>query len=148
MATIFKYDHLKGDTLTPVVYVDSINQNSYPVEMHNICIKYIRENNFDISIDSPSKRFANIVKTQIDINDKPDGYYYTVDEKNLIFTMFKKHTSVGYFYTSVNVSKLFTLTCAECPRIVPQVFNKPTLFEAFTDELKFRVEDFKNRNGS
>ncbi|VBB17618.1 hypothetical protein YASMINEVIRUS_81 [Yasminevirus sp. GU-2018] len=148
MATILRTSNLPGapdsEIKVPVIYVDSINCDSYNSEMHNICVRHIRENT--VSKDDSFKRDEHIAKDENDIYyKKKDGLYYIPNEKTRTFVVYKRTTSTGYVYNSTTVEKLFTLTCVECKRIVPQVFKKTTLFDDFSSELRTKVTDYRDR---
>lgn len=149
MATVLKTqdNHGVNDALECVFYIDSINKESYIAEMYNYCVRYIREKT-DISNSEPMifKREKFMASTETEIrNEKEDGFWIIGDEKNRIVTLYKRLTYAGRFYDSIYVNKVFTLTCQECSKIVPQVFKKSSLYEDFTEELTARVTTFKNR---
>lgn len=134
----------------PILYVDSINRDSYISEMHNMCVQYIRAKSINtiefISINDDVSRNERIAKDESDVYyNKKDGYYYTINEDTRVFVMYNKNTYPGYIMDTITVEKLFTLTCVECKRIVPQVFKKNTVFEDFTAELKTKVMDYRDR---
>lgn len=155
MATIsrknFAYEEKIATSATPVFYVDSMNQGSFVAEMYSYTVKFIRE-----QLDESNQyKGGPVIRTECmaeDENDiysnKPDGFWIVSDEKANIVSLFKRTTSVGSLYNSVYVSKVFTLTCTECPRIVPKVFKQTTLFDNFTSELKQSVSAYRNRSDS
>ena len=139
MATIMKFD-LENKTNIPILYVDSINKSSYIEEMINYIIRYIRE----ITNKSIDNRNDYIVSSIDDIHKKcDDGYWIIIDEKEVV--LYKKELSKGNFYNSVYVNEIFKLKSYECPRIVPKLLKKPSMFDSFTDELKASVSNYRTR---
>lgn len=139
------------DNIRPILYIDSINVSSYPIEMHRECIKYIRENTdpHTISEGHVFKSETHSVQKEQDIKEKPDGFYYIANNKDNIFIMYKKHTSIGRIFNSITIEKVFTLTCIKCGKVCPKVFEKTetetNVFNVFTDELKKKVASLRNR---
>lgn len=128
----------------PIIYVDSINPSSYTSEMYNIAVRYIRsKKNADGVIIVRQSHMAN------DENDiyynKQYGYWIVADEEKRTLTLYEKCQPTGLFY-KCNVNRIFTLTCCECPRIVPQVFKKTNLYDDFSNELKESVRKYRNRH--
>lgn len=149
MAIILRTHYLQNvaSSTEAVLYVDSINKDSFVAEMYNVCVKYIREKT-DTSNKQNTvfKRENFIVGDEKKIyTDSQDGFWIVSNEKERIITLYKRITYRGRIYNSTYVDKIFTLTCQECPKIVPQVFKKSTLFENFTDELTARVSTFRDR---
>lgn len=156
---------LKEDNIKhPVSYVDSINENSYPTEMHNICIRFIRETMKKKKSDKLIfTRDEHCVKEEKDISNKSDGYYYikkeiiqskenimendSIKESTFTFVVYEKNTYKGYFSTYPVVKKLFTLTSFLIIKIVPKVcsIKTTTTFDDFDAELKHKVTEYRNR---
>jgi hypothetical protein len=140
MATIVKYI-TDNKNISPVLYIDSINKSCYVEEMLNYTIRYIREttnnniNNRDNYISSSMENIYNKCK---------DGYWITIDDQDV--SLYKKETLTGIFYNSIQVGKIFTLKYVLCPRIVPKILKKQSLFDNFTDELKASVNNYKTRS--
>lgn len=138
MASIIKHD-LKTDRFEPVLYIDSINKSSYKDEMINYTLRYIRENNNTVIDD----RNEYILYDSNKINNKKDGFWIVSDAENIV--LYKKETIKGFIYNSVQINKIFILTSYVCPRIVPKIFKKPSLFDSFSDELKASVHSYRIR---
>jgi hypothetical protein len=134
----------------PILFVDTINVSSYTVEMHGVCIRYIRENTDPRSVPEFHlfKSGNYTIKKEQDINTKPDGYYYVANEKSNIFVMYKIQRSIGIFYTSTMIEKIFTLICVPgtrvCPRLVEK--NSDNKFLDFASELKSKVANYHDRS--
>src|SRR5579872_1754579 len=147
----FNLPIITEDNGKPILYIDSINVSSYPIEMHRECIKYIRENTDPNTISEGHvfKSESHSVQKEQDIIEKPDGYYYIANNKDNIFIMYKKYTSLGLFYNRSLIEKVFTLTCNQCKKVCPKVFEKSetetNVFNVFTDELKKKVASLRNR---
>lgn len=140
MATILKYTP-ENQNILPVLYIDSINKSCYVDEMINYAIRYIRET----TNNNISNRGDYITTTLENIHNNCDnGYWITIDEKEV--SLYKKETCVGNFYNSIYVNRIFTLSFSVCPRIVPKILKKTSLFDNFTDELKASVNSYRNRS--
>jgi hypothetical protein len=131
-------------------YVDTINKNSFIAEMYNLCVKYIREKTNTSNLHNGVFKRENFMASDAKniYYDKEDGFWIIADEKERIITLYKRITFRGRIYNSTYVEKLFTLTCQECPKIVPQVFKKTTLFENFTEELTAKVLTYRDRTNA
>lgn len=154
MAIVLKTDYSTNLTL-PVIYIDSINSESPLIEMHGICLRYIRESIEKTREESKIKKVLKneiisivpetggiqqyIVKNIDDIYKRNDGFWVVEDSKNQTVSLFTKTLSKGYLYNSSVVEKIFTLTATKCPKVVPQIPKKATLFESFSSELANRV---------
>lgn len=151
MATIMKTNYHNNYALVAecAVYVDTINKDSYVAEMYNMCIKYIRTKTVinDESIVYKREKFLAIDETDIYYN-KGDGYWIVANEKDKIITLCKRVTFKGMIYNTIYIEKIFTLTCNECPKIVPKIFKKPSTFETFTEELTTTILAFRNRTNT
>jgi hypothetical protein len=175
MAVIFKDSYTKNISLglpQALVYVDSINGDSFVAEMYNITMQYIRKDQDDkdkpddgswifTSTDSGSKPTAQynpkskdigtkrdnyMAKNEDDIRcNKMDGLWIVSNEPERIVTLYRKTTLVGTFYNSIYLDKIFMLTCKPCPRIVPQLVTKLSHFENFQTELTLRVAQHRDR---
>src|SRR5947207_1139886 len=125
MAIILKtpYTQNIANNQEPLIYVDSINKESFVAEMYNYCIKYIREKRIaSNTATSEYKREKFLAKDETDIyKNKPDGFWIVSDEKNRIITLCSRITYRGRIYDSTYVEEVFTLSCKECAKIVPQV---------------------------
>ena len=147
MATILKEtfnNNVSTGLAKPVLYVDSMKPNSYVFEMYNMTVRYIREKKETDGL-SIIKRQDHMAKDENDIYyNKKDGYWIVSDEKKV--TLYQKHTRVGNIYNSYDMNKIYVMTCHECPRVVPQVFKKSTLFDDFSNELKDSVRKFRERS--
>ena len=154
MAVILKTDY-KTNLTQPVIYVDSMNTESPAIEMHSICLRYIRESLEKNREDAKLKKVLNTDKIQVvsetggihqyivknidDIYNRVDGYWIIEDNKNQTITLFMKKLSKGYLYNSSVVEQIFTLTSQKCGKVVPQLPKKMTLFESFSSELANKV---------
>jgi len=154
MAFIVQTFHLPNvkeeDIKKPILFVDSLNVSSYTVEMHGVCVRYIRTNDgSDKVADSRIFKAENhSVKNEQDIKTKPDGYYYVVDDKKNIFVMYKIQRYNMLFYTSTSIEKIFTLTCIPGKRVCPVIFDKSSdKGISFESELKAKVTSYRNRTG-
>lgn len=129
------------------IYVDSINKDSFVAEMYNFCVRHIREKtDTSNSQNVIFKRENFMAEDEKNIyKDKKDGFWIVANEKDKIITLYKRVTYRGRIYDSTYVEKQFTLTCQECPKVVPQVFKKTSLFENFTEELTAKVSTYRNR---
>jgi hypothetical protein len=153
MAIVLRTHYLQNtpSSTEAVIYVDSINKDSYVAEMYNLCIKYIREK-MDIfntqCVIFKRENFMACDEKNI-YNDKQDGFWIIADEKERIVTLYKRITYRGrWFYDSTYIEKIFTLTCQECSKIVPKVFKKSTLYDNFTQELTMKVSTFRDRTNT
>jgi len=134
---------------TPILYVDSMNYSSFAAEMYSYTTRSIREQLGKDYNGEPVIREEHMAKDENDIyHNKTDGYWIVCDEEKKILSLYKRETSVGNIYNSVYVTKTYTLTCTECPRIVPKVFKETTIFEDFTSELKKTVRSYRTRTDS
>lgn len=153
MATIVKTLYIKDivTSMIPVCYIDTINKNGFMAEMYNWCMRYIRENSdadktTKTIYDQNFKRENYMATDQQNIyNNKEDGFWFVVNEKETHITLYKRETYKGVIYNSTYVTKILTLTCHECPRIVPQFVKERTLFENFSDELNAKVATHRKR---
>jgi len=143
---IKKYsDNISNIQDQPLVYVDSINSESYLAEMYNYTTKYIRESD-ESKNHLIVKRINHMAKDENDIYyNKKDGLWIVSDEKQCILTLYKKTTRKGYLYNSIYMDKIFTLSYKKCSKIVPQVFKKTSKHDNFKMELAEKVLSFKNR---
>jgi len=167
MAFIVQTFHLPNtkeeDIKKPIIFVDTINVSSYTVEMHNVCLRYIRDNSDD---DDGSYRIfkfdqkAFTIKREQDIRSKPDGLYYIADEATNTFVMYRIERSLGFFYDSTKIEKVFSLKCVPGIRICPSVLEKTSDKEKasktdvdsvkkepidFMSELKSRAIQYRDR---
>jgi hypothetical protein len=133
----------------PVIYVDSINASGHMAEVYNQTVRYIREHT-PITDDKEIhiKRENHSVKDEKKIGEKPDGYWFVADEKKKCLTLYKKTTIGGYLCYYPNVEKVYTMTCVDCPKVVPSIIKKNDLFTDFSKELKDRVAAFGRRTNS
>jgi hypothetical protein len=151
MAVILKTSFTLNNTpepIEPVLYVDTINKDAFVAEMYSFCLGHIRKNTdtTDPSVVSKIKRENFIVDNENDIYyNKKDGFWMISNEKTKVVTLYKRTTLVGYLYNTIEVKKIFTLSCIECPRVVPRVFTKPTLFDNFAEELSMSVANYRSR---
>jgi hypothetical protein len=130
----------------PVMFIDSVNMNTYLVEMYSICNRHIRNNDKTINDNNPLKKETLIVKDEESIKTKEDGFWIIADEKNYVITLYKKTTISGYLYNYPTIEKVFTLTCKTCPRVVPQLFEKTNNDYSFIKELNNKIQDYAERN--
>jgi hypothetical protein len=127
-----------------VFYVDTINKDSFITEMYGYCIRYIRER---IAADSKVEHKKYLARDENDIYyNKLDGHWLISDEKNKVVTLYVKTTWHGWVHNSVTVKKIFMLTCKECPKLVPRIPKKKSMFEDFTQELTEKVLIYRDRN--
>ena len=151
MAVVLKKTYPQGcknisGTCEPLIYIDSINKDNFILEMYNIAIRYIREN-VEYIKEPTIKRIKHMAKDENDIYyNKSNGYWIVSDEKEKIVSLYHKKTTIGLIYNSIQVDKIFELTCKECPKIVPQVFKKASLFDDFSSELSDRVLKYRERS--
>ena len=133
----------------PVLYVDSINGIGQMAEVYGLTIRFIRENTHSVPSVQGNvidvKRENHVAKDEKSISKKPNGYWFVADEKNRSLTLYKKTTTAGYLYSYPTVQKVFMLNCSECPKVVPQVGKKNTLFEDFSQELISKVAEHAKR---
>src|ERR1044071_4024447 len=108
MAVILKTPFLQNGTMGPVdpmLYVDSINKDSYIAEMYNLCINYIRENTKSPSITEFKRdHYMAINENEIYYN-KTDGFWIVGNEKDKVVTLYMRKTLTGIFYNSTLVEK-------------------------------------------
>lgn len=149
MAVIYREDFKKDLSINPreaVAYVDSRNSDSYLIEMYNYTCKYIRESTSLKNV----KKELHLAKNINDIyKNKSDGYWFIVDKSNRVIELYKKYISVGYIMNSINVEKIFILTCTpNVPRIVPRIINKSNgacLHDNLMSEIFSATEKVRNR---
>lgn len=141
MSTIIKYI-FENKTTLPILYIDSINKNSHITEMINYLLRYIRETTHTEIVN----RDNYIANDSDDIyKNKKDGYWIITNEQKNEVILYMRETIKGILYNSIYVNEIFRLNSYECPRIVPKILTKTTLFENFTDELKATVHNYKTR---
>lgn len=153
MAFIIQIHHIPVpniDSIVPLYYVDSENMTGYTTSMHGVCLTFIRKNIDKNNLSDDIRKKDHCVKNVDKIYEKSkDGYYYTADENNNIFVMYKKTLCTGYIYNSIIVEKIFSLKCTKGNRICPKVFEKSTdKYIDFVSELKNRTSDYRNRNNN
>jgi hypothetical protein len=145
MAVVLKRSNQTNFTESePVLYIDSINAEGYIAEMYNITVRYIRENTQQL--DKEVKKENHTALDENDIYKKIDGYWAVYDGKDKSVSLYLKKTLFGMIYNSVVVEKIFILTCKKCPKIIPQLVNKPSKFENFQMELISRVTEHRKRS--
>lgn len=152
----------------PFSYVDSIIIDSHSMEMHGICIRFIRETTMKKKKTDEQlfTRIEHCVKEEKDISNKKDGYYYiakeiippkekivkkennAVKEPTFIFVVYEKSTYTGYFSVYPIVKKLFTLMSIPINKVIPKVFSTKATFDDFDAELKCKVVEYRNRKNS
>lgn len=140
MSIVLKFDHI-NNTTEPILYIDSIIEDGYVNEMITVCIRHIRE---EINKTKECKRENLIALNEKDISSKEDGYWYVIDNKNVI--LYKKTTQIGYIYSSSKIQKLYTFSYKKCIKVVPQVFETQSKYDHFVDELKLKVNEYKCRS--
>jgi len=134
MATIIKTEK---NVITPVLYIDSINSDGYLNEVLNIVKVYLHKNNIVYTNDM-------CIKSVNELKQKNNGYW--IISTNDTIKLYKKYISTGYIYNSVIEEEVFELKFVKCPKFVPQVLTpKKTLFENFSSELKFRVNELNKK---
>jgi hypothetical protein len=141
MAVILKTQYLPEASTTAVLYVDSINSESYMSEMLGIATRFIREN-------SPCgpivKSKDHMAKDKKDITTKKDGMWIVPNGTSGI-SVYKKRTNYGYIYNTSSIDLLFDLIYTKCSKVVPQVYKTTSLFDDFKSELADRVGQYKDR---
>jgi hypothetical protein len=151
----YDVDNYINGVIDPVLYVDSINEESFIVEMNAIILRYISNNpllsrgqhqGIGATIKSPQS-FDNLIANDEDdiYKNKLNGYWIVYNKSKQSLSLYIKHTEIGYLYNGINVNKIFTLTYKKCVRVVPQIFKKTTKFENFSRELADRVGKYKER---
>lgn len=156
MAAIVKTDYTSSmpDSI-PVLYVDSMIERSFDVEMKSLMSKYIRTlsttttatNNTHDAKDVGSVTIGKyLAKDENDIRyNKNDGLWVVDDRTNTSLTLYRRKTNHGYLYNTVDVSKKIKLSFHKCKRVVPQILKKESLFDTFQNELASKVSEYKNK---
>ena len=60
--------------------------------------------------------------------------------------MYEKKTLYGMIYNSTAVTKIFTITSCQCPRVVPKIITKESSITDFNEELIAKITEVKNRS--
>jgi hypothetical protein len=148
LQSIYKSDGVAEPTKS-VMYVDTINKDGIMTEMYSYCVKYIREHSTSKLITNPDQ-IIQFKKEQFVAKDENDIYYnksdgYWIVDINANIMMYEKKTLYGRFYNSTTVTKIFTITSCQCPRIVPKIITKESSIADFNQELIAKITEVKNR---
>lgn len=147
MAVILKTTYGPNQKCVPILYIDSINRDSYMIEMKGALTRFLRDNDpsFNNMVDKKIYFKLLSINNINDINNKKLGYYYIINESEQTLTLYEKTLSIGYIYNSYIVKKIFMLQYTVCSKIVPRVFKKTSLFDNFSQELITKVSEFRDR---
>lgn len=114
MAVVLLKDYKKATT-DPVLYIDSINPNSYINEIISYTLMYIRNS---YRFEGEGKRENFEVMKREEIYSRNDGYYFLLNNETLI--LYRKITLEGYIYNGVYIDRVFKLTYKLINKVVPK----------------------------